>query len=86
MSSPATLYTIEQELLVKAKKSLEVSVSGLLCSCFFFFFPSFSFFFSLSFVVWTVNGLCEQSSLAARTDMADSLLQCMCMRTRPVDL
>ena len=53
---------------------------------FFFFFPSFSFFFSLSFVVWTVNGLCEQSSLAARTDMADSLLQCMCMRTRPVDL
>ena len=53
---------------------------------FFFFFQVFPFFFSLSFVVWTVNGLCEQSSLAARTDMADSLLQCMCMRTRPVDL
>ena len=49
MSSPATLYTIEQELLVKAKKSLEVSVSALLCSCFFFF----SFFFLLfSFYSW----------------------------------
>lgn len=36
MSSPGTLYTIEQELLVKAKKSLKVSVSALLCSCFFF--------------------------------------------------
>lgn len=38
MSSPGTLYTIEQELLVKAKKSLKVSVSALLCSCFFFLF------------------------------------------------
>ena len=61
----------------------------LCCVRVFFFFPFFSFYFPFIRGL-EVNGLCEQSSLAAslaaRTDMADSLLQCMCMRTRPVDL